>query len=166
MFYTVPRWNLAHIHLNMFRLYENKSPRLHSGRMYCCILLRKFHHCSLVKYNKSIWNKGVFLCFCFFALPTTFLHRCQFMLVCLFFCGILSNSKSLHSHGHVTIAGEGLQILTYAWHSLPLSSEGSLTCHTYCETGHLFIMVISEDPWHTPNAERLAVELSLPVFTT
>ena len=39
--------------------------------------------------------------------------------------------------------------LTCARDSWPLSSEGSLTCHTYCDTGHSFIMVISEDPWHS-----------------
>ena len=67
--------------------------------------------------------------------------------VCLFVWGILSNSKSLHSHGDVKIAGEGLQILTHNRHLWPLSSEGSLACHTYCDTGVLtFIMVISEDP--------------------
>ena len=48
-----------------------------------------------------------------------------------------------------TIAGEGLQILTYTRHSWPLSSEGSLTCHTCCDTGLPFIMVISEDPLHS-----------------
>ena len=48
-----------------------------------------------------------------------------------------------------TIAGEGLQILTYDRHSWPLSSEeGSLACHTYCDTGEPFIMVIPESPWH------------------
>ena len=57
-------------------------------------------------------------------------------------------------------------ILTYARHSWPLSSEDSLMYHTYCDTGHPFIMAIFEDPWHTPFAERLAVELSLHVFTT
>ena len=38
----------------------------------------------------------------------------------------------------------------------------------YCDTGHPFIMVISEDPWysHQSVAERVAVELSLPVLTT
>ena len=36
--------------------------------------------------------------------------------------------------------GEGLQILTYARHLLPLSSNGSLACHTYYDTGHPFIM--------------------------
>ena len=30
-----------------------------------------------------------------------------------------------------------------------MSSEGSLACHTYCDTGHHFRMVISEDPWHS-----------------
>ena len=44
-------------------------------------------------------------------------------------------------------------------------SEGSLACHTYCDTGNPFITVISEDPWHTHIARRLAVVLSLPVFT-
>ena len=51
--------------------------------------------------------------------------------------------------GDVTIACKGLQILTYARHLWPLSSEGSLACHTYCDTGDPFIMVISEDPWHS-----------------
>ena len=47
--------------------------------------------------------------------------------------------------------GEGLQILTYAQRLWPLSSEGSLTYNTYCDTGHPFIMVISdrENPWHS-----------------
>ena len=44
---------------------------------------------------------------------------------------------------------EGLQILTSARHSWLLSSEGSFACHTYCDTGHPIIMVISENPWHS-----------------
>ena len=43
------------------------------------------------------------------------------------------------------MTGEGLQILTYAQHLWPLSSEGSLACHTYCDMEHPFIMVISKD---------------------
>ena len=36
------------------------------------------------------------------------------------------------------------------FHSPPmLGSEGSLACHTYCDTWHPFIMVISGDPWHS-----------------
>ena len=44
---------------------------------------------------------------------------------------------------------ERLQILALAWHLWPLSSKGSLACYTYCDTGHSFIMVISEDSWHS-----------------
>ena len=68
------------------------------------------------------------------------------LFVCLRFIVPLENF-SLIWRRHYN--GEGLQILTYAQHSWPLSSEGSLTCHTYCDTGHPFIMVISEDPWNS-----------------
>ena len=72
---------------------------------------------------------------------------CQVMLkvvlfVCLRFFVPLENFS-------LTIDGEGLQMLTYARHSWPLSSGGSLACHTYCDTGHPFIMVIFEDPWQS-----------------
>ena len=88
--------------------------------------------------------------------------------VCLFLWALSwrSHSSMFHSYGDVTITGEGQQILTYARHSRPLSSEGSLACHAYCDTGHPFIMVFC---WGsvttTPIAKRLEVELSLPVFT-
>ena len=57
-----------------------------------------------------------------------------------------SHSKIFHWNRDVIITGEGLQILTYA---RPLSSKSSLACHTYCDKGHPFIMVISEDLWHS-----------------
>ena len=73
------------------------------------------------------------------------------MIVCLFVWCLMSHSRIFHTYGDVTITctSKGLQILTYTWHSWPLSSEGSSACHTYCDTGHPFIMVISEDPWHS-----------------
>ena len=83
---------------------------------------------------------------------------------CLFVWSLSSHSIIFQSYGDVTIAGEGLQILTYARHSWPLSSEDSLTCHIYCDTlynGHLRGPVTL-----TPVAERLAVELLLTVFTS
>ena len=55
-----------------------------------------------------------------------------------------------------------MQILTYAWHLWPLSSEGSLACHTYrapIHNGHLRGPVTI-----TPATERLEMELSLAVF--
>ena len=69
--------------------------------------------------------------------------------VCLFVWSFSSHSRIFQSFGDITIAGEGLPILTYAQHLWPSSSSGWLACHTYCDTGHLFIMVIFEDPWHS-----------------
>ena len=73
-------------------------------------------------------------------------NRFVCLFVCLFVWSLSSHSRIFHSYGDVTIAGEGLQILIYARNLWPLSSEGSLTCHTCCDTGLPFIMVISEDP--------------------
>ena len=70
------------------------------------------------------------------------------LFVCLFVWGFSSHSIIFQTFADVTIVGEGLQILTYARHLWPLSSEDSLACHIYCDTGLPFIMVISEDPWH------------------
>ena len=62
-----------------------------------------------------------------------------YLYVWLFVRGLSSHSRAFHSNWDITIAGKGLQILTYARHSWQLSSEGSLACHTYCDTGHPFI---------------------------
>ena len=40
---------------------------------------------------------------------------------------------------------KGYKFFTYAWYSWPLNSEGSLVCHTYCDTGHPFI-------WSSPRS--------------
>ena len=47
------------------------------------------------------------------------------MFVCMFVWGFSSHSRIFHSYGDITIAAEGLQILSYAPHTWPLSSEGS-----------------------------------------
>ena len=81
---------------------------------------------------------------------TQVLQKPKRLFVCLIVClGSTSLSRIFHSYGDVTITGEGLQICTYARHSWSLSSEGSSACHTYCDTGHPFIMVIYEDHWHS-----------------
>ena len=48
--------------------------------------------------------------------------------------------------------------IVYTQHLWSVSSEGSFACHTFCYSGHLYIMVISED--------SLAVAVSLPASTT
>ena len=54
-----------------------------------------------------------------------------------------------YSYWDFTITGEGPQMLTYARHLWPLSSDDSSACHAYCDKGHPFIMVITEDPRHS-----------------
>ena len=66
-------------------------------------------------------------------------------LFCLIVWGFSYPSRIFHLYGNVTITSEGLQILTYykAWHSWPMSSEGCLACHIYCDTGQPFMMTLA-----------------------
>ena len=59
-----------------------------------------------------------------------------------------SHSRTFHSYGDITITSAA-KFNLYARQSWSLRSESSLACHTYCDAGHPFMMVISEDPWHS-----------------
>ena len=69
-----------------------------------------------------------------------------FLFVCL---DSSSHSRIFHSSWRRHHCQWRTANLTYVRHSWPLSSEGSLMCYIHCDTGLLFIMVISEDPWHS-----------------
>ena len=74
--------------------------------------------------------------------------KSYFFFVCLGF--FAPQSRIFNSYRDVPLPVKGYNFLfTYTRHSWPLSSEGSFTYHTYCDTGQPFIMVISEDPWHS-----------------
>ena len=60
------------------------------------------------------------------------------------FC-LFVTRENFYSYGDVTITSEGPQSFTYSRYSWPFNSENFLTCHSYCDTGHPFIMVISEE---------------------
>ena len=62
------------------------------------------------------------------------------MFVCLF-----SHSEFFTNMETSSLPIKGCKFFTYARHSWQLSSEDSLACHTYCDTGYLLIMVISRD---------------------
>ena len=86
------------------------------------------------------------------------------LFVCLFVWGLSSYSRIFHLYGDAIIASGRVHIFNSARHSWPFSSEGSSACHTYCVNvynGHLRGPVKL-----APIAERLAVELSLTVFST
>ena len=111
---------------------------------------------------------GFVVLFCFVLFCFVFCFVC-FVLFCLSVCLSLPVPlETIHSYGDVTTTGWGVQSLTYSWHSWPLSTEGSLACHTYWDTGHPIIYNghLRGPVKLSPIAERLAVELSLPVFKT
>jgi hypothetical protein len=58
-------------------------------------------------------------------------------IVCLLVYSRTSNFSAIWRLSPLPVTG--LQILAYARHSGPLSREGSLSCHTYCDTGPPFI---------------------------
>ena len=80
--------------------------------------------------HSNAYNQGNITPFCLQTRHTTNLF------VCLFVWGFSSNSRIFHSYGDVTIAAKGCK----------LSSEDSLACHTYCDTWHPLVRVISENP--------------------
>ena len=67
------------------------------------------------------------------------------IIVCLFVFG-LRLTREIFTRQHYRWR---TTILTYTRHSWSFSIEGFFSCHIYCDTAHLFIMVISEDPWHS-----------------
>ena len=85
----------------------------------------------IMLFPKGVIMRSVFVCL-------------FFLFVCLGFIVPLDNFSLIWRRHHYS-----LQILIYAWHSWPLSSECSLACHTYCDMGHPFIMGFSMDPGHS-----------------
>ena len=63
-----------------------------------------------------------------------------FVCHCLFVWSLSSHSRIFHSYGDVTIAGVGLQILTYARLSWSLSSKG--------------IFIVPHLLWHEPTVNN------------
>ena len=69
-----------------------------------------------------------------------------------FFClyGVYRPTRKVFIHMETSsLSVKGCKFLIYARHSWSLSSKDSLACHTYSDTGYTFIMVNSEDPWHS-----------------
>ena len=82
--------------------------------------------------------------------PARFIPICKLWWgnVCLFVClfGFFVPLENFSPIWSVTITAANFDFARNLW---PLSSEGSLECHTHCDTGHLFIIVFSMDPWHS-----------------
>jgi hypothetical protein len=65
----------------------------------------------------------------------------------------------------VTITGDEVANLDLCLALTAFSNEGPFTCHTYCDTGPLFLMSYPKHPWfYLLNAVLLAKEQSLPIL--
>ena len=80
----------------------------------------------------------------------------------LFVWSLSSHSWIVHSFRDVTMTGVNFDL--YSAH-IAIESESSLACHTYYDTGHLVIMVISENPWHSHLLQAFAFMIRSGTFT-
>jgi hypothetical protein len=69
----------------------------------------------------------------------------------LFVCLFESHEQFLSYLATLTIAGDRAANLNLCLALTAFSSEGSFTCHTYCDTGPPFFKVISERPVILPS---------------
>jgi hypothetical protein len=84
--------------------------------------------------------------------------------VCLFGC-FVSHEQFFSYLATVTITGDGAANLDLCLALTAFSSEGSFTCHTYCDTGPPFLRSYPKDPWFSLlNAVLLAKKQSLPIL--
>ena len=111
------------------------------------IIFQVFQNCYIDYEHIPISSTTMIFYLGTLSLSNTKLHTMNCLFACLFWFS--SHLRIFHSYGEVIITSEGVQILIYARYSWPLTSEGFLVCHTHCDTEHLFILVIFEDPWQS-----------------
>jgi hypothetical protein len=93
------------------------------------------------------------------------LHDFGLFFVCLFDC-FESHEQFFSYLATVTITCDGAANLVLCLALTAFSSEGSFTCHTYCDTGPSFLRSYPKDPWfYLLNAVLLAKEQSLPILS-
>jgi hypothetical protein len=86
------------------------------------------------------------------------------MFVCLFVC-FESHEQFFSCLATITITGERAANLDLCLALTAFGSEGSFTCHTYCNMGPLFLRSYPKDlRFSLLNAVLLAKEQSLPIL--
>jgi hypothetical protein len=85
-------------------------------------------------------------------------------LFCLFVCFELHEQFFIYLAA-VTISSKKAANFDLCLELTAFSSEGSFTCHTYCDTGPPFLRSYPKDPWFSLlDAVLLAKERSLPIL--
>jgi hypothetical protein len=87
-----------------------------------------------------------------------------YLLLILFVC-FESHEQFFSYLATVTIAGDRAAYFDLCLALTAFSSEGSFTCHAYCDTGPPFLRSYPKDQWfYLLNAVLLAKEQSLPIL--
>ena len=131
---------------------KSNIPQLDSHRIF--LSTDQYHHLTFQIFLINKFSSSVFFYHFFLKIQVCMMLRNSVYVyletyltnLCLFVCGSWSFSKIFHSYGVVTFTGDGLQIFIYTEHLWPLSTDGSLACHTYCDTGYPFTLVIIDKP--------------------
>ena len=120
------------------------KPRWKSKSVWYCLIFFRHIMSTCILYGTCIWKRQILVVKTGSdsSTPKRSKNRCS--------CHRSSEMNNINSHGDIHVKNFRVgqkKFLTSARHSWPLSNDGSLACHTYCDTGHPFIMFISEDPW-------------------
>jgi hypothetical protein len=92
------------------------------------------------------------------------LFRIVVLFICVFVYSPMNDFSAVWQL--ITIDGRIAANLDLCLTLPAFSSEGSFTCHTYCDTGPLLLRSFPKDPWSSPlNVELLAKEQLLPIST-
>ena len=99
------------------------------------VMRRRVSYCETVLKFNYLWGGDNFL---------IMNYLLRYLFICMFVClfGVfvpLDYFSSIWSSKSITVSGKGL-LLTESWHKQQLSSEGSLACHSSCDTRRLVIM--------------------------
>ena len=111
---------------------------------FCLKFVHHFPTITLSPYFRSeSWQseENIFLNFCLRGLIISWHIRhyghWEHEWTSLFVWGFKSHSRIFHSYWDVKYYWWRASNFDLYWHSWPLSSEGSLACHTYCDMGIL-----------------------------
>ena len=101
-------------------------------------------HVRLLQTDCSIWKA----CWVLLSLVALCLLWYELCYLGLFVWG-LSHSRIVHPYGDVTIAGERAANFDHCSALMAIEQWGFFSVQHLLDTGYPFIMVISEDPWHS-----------------
>jgi hypothetical protein len=133
-----------------------------------CALIHVYESFSstfLIKVYFQFHDLPPFKVLLYFLYKTRIRLLLEYIVMYIVFCLLYFESQFFSYLATVTITGDRAGNLDLCLVLTAFSSEGSFTCHTYCDTGPPFLRSYPKDPWfYLLNAVLLAKEQSLPIL--